>query len=298
LPLTGEIASVQGQASLNDKEFAAKVLATERELEQLPGVKSVLSIFDLASGISEMMTGQPGYPENPMVIQGVVSQLGEDGRKAWISDDGFRMLIRTQDLATHEIAELEAFVRENSDVVRIITGMPVLFDEMNNLVVESQVRSLGLAIILVFLMLLIALRKFGAALIGLLPIVLTIAAIMGMLAITGFHLNILTANLSAISVGVGVDYSIHLISGIYHFRKQGMSNEESVSLALKSVSRPILANAFGLSIGFSVLFFSPLAIHIQAASVMWIAMMVSSMAALLLIPMLYSYRRRSRKPAK
>ena len=137
-------------------------------------------------------------------------------------------------------------------------------------------------------MLLITIRKLGAALIAMLPIVITIAAILGMLSITSFNLNILTANMSAISVGVGVDYAIHLISGIYFFRRQGLDRAESVNAALTSLSKPILANAFGLAIGLSVLFFSPLRIHMQVASVMWVAMMVSSMAALLLIPFFYA----------
>jgi predicted RND superfamily exporter protein len=44
----------------------------------------------------------------------------------------------------------------------------------------------------------------------LLPVVITITAILGMLSMTGFQLNVMTANLSAISVGVGIDYSIIL----------------------------------------------------------------------------------------
>ena len=52
--------------------------------------------------------------------------------------------------------------------------MPVLFDEMNRLVVQSQVRSLGLALVLIFIMLLLSIRKLKAALIAMLPIVVTI----------------------------------------------------------------------------------------------------------------------------
>jgi len=143
-------------------------------------------------------------------------------------------------------------------------------------------------------MLLLTIRRFGAAVVALIPIVITITAILGMLSISKFNLNILTANMSAIAVGVSVDYSIHLISGIHYFRKQGLSRRDSVDSALSSVSRPVLANAFGLAIGLSVLFFSPLRIHMQVASVMWVAMVVSSMAALLLIPVFYS-RARPRK---
>jgi hypothetical protein len=155
-------------------------------------------------------------------------------------------------------------------------------------VVESQIRSLGLALVLIFVTLLVTIRKIKAALIAMLPIVITIAAILGMLSITDFNLNIVTATLSAIAVGVGVDYAIHLISGIYYFRKQGLGGTESVDSALLSLSRPILANALGLAIGLSVFFFSPLRIHMQVASVMWVAMVISSMGALLLIPLFYS----------
>ncbi|NIU58482.1 MAG: hypothetical protein GWN67_19480, partial [Phycisphaerae bacterium] len=83
--------------------------------------------------------------------------------------------------------------------------------------------------------LLVTIRRFGAAVIALIPIVITIIAILGMLTMTKFNLNVLTANLSAIAVGVGVDYSIHLISGIYYFRKQGLGNIESVDSALTSL---------------------------------------------------------------
>jgi predicted RND superfamily exporter protein len=132
------------------------------------------------------------------------------------------------------------------------------------------------------------LKKVRAALVGLLPIIITIIGIMGMIAVTGFHLNIITANLSAIAVGVGVDYSVHIISGIYYYRKEGLGTRESIDSALQSVTRPVMANALGLAIGLSVLFFSPLRIHIQAAAIMWVAMMVSSLAALLLIPVFYA----------
>jgi predicted RND superfamily exporter protein len=159
---------------------------------------------------------------------------------------------------------------------------------MNRLVVESQVRSLGLALVMIFIMLLVTIRKLRAALVALIPIVITIIAIMGMLAITRFNLNVVTANLSAIAIGVGVDYAIHLISGIYYFRERGHKGKEAVDLALSTVGKPILANAFGLAIGLSVLFLSPLQIHLEVAAVMWVAMVVSSMAALLLIPLFYS----------
>ncbi|HEX76707.1 MAG TPA: MMPL family transporter, partial [Dehalococcoidia bacterium] len=259
----------------------------EREMERLPGVESAVSLFDILRDINGMMTGQHDYPENPRYIQRLIMKIDEEDLETWISDDGLRMMIKTEDLDSLDIAKLEDFVAEHENI-RVISGMPVLFDEMNNLVVQSQVRSLGLALVLIFIMMLITIRKIGAALAAMLPIIITIAAILGMLSITKFNLNVLTANMSAIAVGVGVDYAIHLISGIYYFRNLGLGGVESVDSALTSLSRPILANALGLAIGLSILYLSPLRIHMQVASVMWVAMVVSALGALLLIPIFYS----------
>ncbi len=286
-PLTGEITSEKGLADLGDYQFASRVLATERKLERLPGVKSAFSIFDLVQGINKMLTGQETYPQDPALIRGLLMQLDGKALKTWASSDGFRLMIRTQALGSRDLDKLKAFVAEHKETIRTITGMPVLFDEMNKLVVRSQIQSLGLALTLIFLMLLLTLRKLGAALLGLLPIMITVIAILGLLSITGFHLNIMTANLSAIAIGVGVDYAIHLLLALNYFRKLGLGGREAIDASLTSVSRPVLANAFGLAIGFSALFFSPLRIHFQVASVMWVAMVVSSMAALLLVPTLY-----------
>jgi len=287
LPLTGEIVAPRGIDTLRDYRFAEDILDAEREMERLPGVESVVSLFDVVHSINKMMTGQYDYPENPLHIERLLSQIDEEDRETWISDDGLRMIIKTEDINSLDIDKLEDFVAGHPHI-RVITGMPVLFDEMNNLVVKSQERSLGLALVLIFIMMLISIRRIGAALAAMLPIVITIIAIMGMLSITKFHLNVLTANISAIAIGVGVDYAIHLISGIYYFRNMGMGRGESVDSALVSLSRPILANALGLAIGLSALYLSPLRIHTQVASVMWVAMIVSALATLLLVPILYS----------
>ena len=295
IPLTGEIAAPQGKAALMDAAFASKVLETERELESLPGIRNAFSVFDLLVGINNMATGVNAYPSNPTLTSMMLSQINSQAMGTWASSDGFKMILKTEGLNSENIDTLEEFVAGHSDTIRIITGMPVLFNEMNTLVIRSQIQSLGLALVLIFIMLWVTLRRITAALAGLLPIALTICAIMGMLAVTGFHINLMTANLSAIAIGVGVDYSIHLLSGIYYYRGRGMNREESVNAALSTVSRPVLANAFGLAIGLSALFFSPLRIHTQAASVMWVAMVVSSMAALLLVPQFYTSRKRANK---
>lgn len=288
-PLTGEIASPAGLLALGDPEFANSVLAVERELEKLPSVGSAFSVFDLVKGINRMTTGQDAYPQDPMVLQGFMSQMGSEELGSWVSADGFRLIVKTQDLTSEDIDELESFV-DTHDMIRVITGMPILYETMNTLVTQSQIRSLALAFALIFAILLVSLRRLGAALAGLVPIVITVVGILGFLALSGTNLHIVTAVLSAISIGVGVDYSIHVISAIYHFRNEGLDNRQAVSSALSVVSGPVVANALGITIGLCVMFLAPLKLYTDAAAVISLAMVLSAAGALLLIPLFYTWR--------
>jgi len=296
MPLTGEIAATNPETTLLDPQAASEILKIERELEKVSGIATAFSVFDLIKGINYMNTGQDAYPQNPILIQGLLAQLGDD-RESWISEDGFRVMVRTQGFTNDDIAGLDSFV-EGNDALKVVTGMPVLFNEMNELVVDSQVQSLGLALVVIFFMLWITLRRLTAALAGLVPIAITIAAILGMLSLTGFNLNIMTATLSAIAIGIGIDYSIHLLSSIYYYRERGADRSKAVEQALSTVSRPILANALGLIAGYSAFFFSPLKIHAHAGAVMWVAMLVSSLAALLLVPIFFSGKGKVKKEAR
>ncbi|MFC1916938.1 RND family transporter, partial [Chloroflexota bacterium] len=162
LPLTAEIVSNRGTDTLRDYKFAEGVLDIEREMERLPGIESAFSLFDIVANINEMATGRNDYPETPLFIERFLMQIDDEDLATWVSDDGLRMMIRTDDLESLDMDRLEDFIVVHPEI-RLVTGMPVLFDEMNKLVVESQVRSLGLALVLIFIMLLVTIRKAKAA---------------------------------------------------------------------------------------------------------------------------------------
>jgi predicted RND superfamily exporter protein len=205
----------------------------------------------------------------------------------WVAPDGLRMLLRAGELTPDDIAQLESFDAEHEEI-RMITGTPMIFNELNMQVTQSQIQSLLLAFGLILIVLLVTLRSLRAAIAGLVPIVITVLGVLGFLAASGTNLNIVTAFLSSICIGVGIDYCIHIISGIHYFRKRGSSNQESVRSALSVVAGPVLANALGIAVGMSILFFAPLKLYTEAAAVLVVAMVLSAMGALLLIPVFYS----------
>ncbi|MBN1152460.1 MAG: RND family transporter, partial [Dehalococcoidia bacterium] len=282
LVIVGDIKAPEGLRTLRDANYAEDVLDMERDLERVPGILTATSLFDVVLEAS----GQIDYPESPSTVNLILQRIDDEDLEPWYALDGLRLVARTTDLTSEDVALLQQFVDEHPEL-RTLNGTPVLYNELNRLTVQSQVRSLCLALVLVFLMLAAVFRDGRAAFYALVPISITIVAVMGTLAATGYNLNMVTATLSAITVGVGVDYAIHLISGVQYFRGLGMTVMESTEAALASVSRPVLASAFGLSAGVSVMFLSPLHIHTEVATMIWVAMAISSFGALALIPLFY-----------
>ena len=102
--------------------------------------------------------------------------------------------------------------------------------------------------------------------------------------ISGISLNLFTATIFSITIGVGIDYAVHFTSVWMSFRKKGLSPEEAAEKAYNYTSRPILANGLGLAIGLSAMLISPLKIHLYVSLLMWVSMIVSMFLSLTILP--------------
>ncbi len=265
-PLIGEFAYDPNAGSGQLGELAA----IERDLEQLPGIRTVFSAADLAGKVPADQLGA--------VLDGSASlPLG-----TMASSNGLRFIVFPGPFTTDELRGWLAFADAHPEI-RVLTGMPVLWDEIARLVLRAQIGSLAAAFILVFLMLLISYRKLRQTLVALAPLVLTTGTLLGFIAASGIQLNLVTAIASSIVIGVGIDYSIHFVAAINYARPAGPGY---VLRAIDSAGRPIVANALGIAIAMSALWLSPLKIHPEISMIMWVSMTTAALTALLVIPAL------------
>jgi predicted RND superfamily exporter protein len=272
---------VLGEGNLADSKQIEKIYYIEREMERIDGIYRVYSIVDMLKYLYETRMGREGFPPDK-ITRMMLNFLPED--IPLVSDDGLLFYAFTKDWKTETLTHLMEFARAH-DAVRTISGMPVIFSRLNELVVETQKSSLLITAAGVFLLLLILFRSFKSTLVAMLPMGITVTGIYGLLYITDFQLNILTVTISSIAVGVGIDYAIHLIFSIQYNRKQ---NAPLYTVrALNSTGIPILANAMGVGLGLMPLIFSPLFVHVQVATVIGFAMLASSLSALIIIPIFY-----------
>jgi predicted RND superfamily exporter protein len=252
------------------QQSIADAAVATTELEALSGVRTVFSIASLAGSMS---------PEQiDAVVSGdVLLPMGK-----MVSSNGMRFILLPSEFTTRDLEEWAAYA-DASETVTALTGMPVVWDEISRLVLNAQVVSLVVAYILVTVMLLVAYRKIRETLVSLVPITLTLAAMLGFIAVSGIQLNLLTAVISSIVIGVGIDYAIHFIAAINIARSDG---DGYVLRAIDKASRPIVANALGIAVALSALWLSPLKIHMQVSQIMWVAMITAAVATLVVIPAL------------
>ena len=264
-PLAGEFAFEPSQGL----EGLDQTAIVSREFEALPGIRRVFSIADVAAAVSPDEV-------SALIAEGFSFPLGD-----MVSADGIRFIVFPEDFST---ADLEAWVSfaEETPEIRTLTGMPIVWDEIARLVLNAQMTSIAVAFVLVALMLAIAYRNLRETIVALVPIALTIATVLGFLAMSGINLNLVTAVISSIVIGVGIDYAIHFIAAINYARPEGNGY---VLRGIDRAGRPIVANALGIAVAMTALWVSPLKVHSQVSMIMWVAMITSALTALVVIPM-------------
>lgn len=125
-----------------------------------------------------------------------------------------------------------------------------------DLILEGQVMSLILSIIIVIILLSLMFKNFVIGLIGAVPILITAVIGFGTMGFLNIPLNTTTALLSSIALGIGIDYAVHFIE---QYRQNAETSNNSLEIAQKTMAhsgRAISLNALVVIIGFMVLVFS------------------------------------------
>ncbi|HKK78914.1 MAG TPA: MMPL family transporter [Phaeodactylibacter sp.] len=141
-------------------------------------------------------------------------------------------------------------------------GTPLTFggDVMHRIalgtyIVEGKVLNIILALLIVFLSCLIIFRSLSKSLMALLPITVSLLMVFGLMGLIGIRLGISTALLTAMIVGIGVDFAVHYLVGYFRDREE-MPADEAIGHNSLHTGQAIAYDAASNIAGFSVLSFS------------------------------------------
>ena len=262
--------SIVFKGDIKEPELMKKIDRIEKEVQKMPTVGATSSIAKVMRQISRAINEPEDdlYDRIPDSYNAVAQYLelylmsGEPDDLEKMIDFEFEhamLLLRFTSTSTpilrEGIAEIKKIVGDDADV-QYIGGNSAVFSELDLCVVNGQLLSLGCAIAVVFILLMIVFRSVTAAIISTVPLIFSIVILFGIMGFSRIDLNIVTALLSSIMIGVGIDYTIHYIWKYRALRQQGESMKDATVITLQTTGRGILFNALSVIIGFSALIFS------------------------------------------
>ena len=262
--------SVVFQGDIKEPRIMHKIDSLERTLGEWLEVGNTTSIARVVRQMSRALNDpdEKWYNRIPDTRNAVaqyfelyaMSGEAEDFEK--LVDFPYEHALVTARLNTTSTAKLNDVVRRVDDIVRndtdvlLVGGFGVVLADLAKLVVNGQVLSLIMATVIVALLLVLLFRSLIAGLIAAIPLGLSIIILFGLMGFFNIELNVATAMLSSIMIGVGIDYTIHFLWRYREERQNGLTPVEAVKKTLTTTGRGIIFNAFSVIIGFAALLFS------------------------------------------
>lgn len=167
-----------------------------------------------------------------------------------------------------------------------LTGIPELGNEVTDLVVSGQIKSLLSAIVFTFLITSLLLKSIQRGFFCSLPIAFTVLINFGIMGWLGISLDIATVMIASIAVGIGVDYSIHIFTRYLEEKEEQDDEMEALKTAIFTVGRANLYNAIAVIAGFCIILLSSFPPLITFGGLTAITMVISFIGALIILPSL------------
>jgi len=138
-----------------------------------------------------------------------------------------------------------------------ITGGHVLTSVTVNEIQSTQISSTLLSVVLAAIVLTVVYRNLELGIIATLPTILATIWILATMWQVGITLNVLTVMVTALTVGLGIDYAIHIVER-YREERVHKSERQAIESTIKLTGSAILISGLTTVCGFAVLFLSPM----------------------------------------
>ena len=256
---------------LKDPELLDQISQLQDYLEKNPYVSTSVSIADVIKQMHRtVMDDNPDYEVIPKDQQKVnnlytmYSMSGDPEDLSSLIDYEYSKGLLTAILKNHSTGQSVEFVNEINNYVEqnftkynnvVPTGQLVVLKDMVDLVIKSSVISILVSIVVIALIASFFFRHISWGLFGVIPLSAAVILTFGFMGVLGINLNHVTALLSSVIIGVGVDFAIHYISQYRRLAKQNLAISKQTTSVIDEVGYPILLDALS-NMAFGALLFS------------------------------------------
>lgn len=186
----------------------------------------------------------------------------------------------------HAISKISTYLDHNlpEGYTYKISGEPKVLVRMSDYIVQGQIMSLCLSLVSVFVIVLLIFHNVKAACVSLIPISTAVLLNFGVMGFLGIRLDIATAIIASITIGIGIDDTIHFLNTYRHFHLQELSQKEIIVQTLHRAGVAIVYTSLALIFGFLVLVISSFKPVIYFSILLATTMITTTLGALLFLP--------------
>ena len=193
------------------------------------------------------------------------------------------VILPVHDLLQDVAAELEAAAPGvtagvSGEVITQYFGMESFTD--------SMLVSLPLAVLLTVLLASLLLRSIRYALVAVVPIGFVVVGVYAFMALAGYTVNVVTATIAAIAVGVGIDFSTHFTARFREELRVQPTRLAAVRRAGEGTGGALVLSALTSVLGFTVMALAPTPIFATFGTLTAVMIGLSLFAALFVLPSL------------
>jgi predicted RND superfamily exporter protein len=307
-----DLVSCPGKRELCGENFA-EMYRFEKFMRETPGrrVMFVDSIIKTIPGTHWLMhEGDPNwyfFPENDREINHMYRRATISGRPG--SEDRYvdagedtaaNIIIYCRDKMTPTIktvmTRVKDYIENHSKLqlpmrYKLAGGAFGVQAAVNEVIEEYHFRTLGWALLAIFLICWIMFRSIAAAFILTIPLIVSNLIAFSMMATGMFYtlptpITITTSTLpvSAVGIGLGVDYGIYMLGRILEEYKISQNLKDSIHTTMTSVGEPVVFTALAMTGGLIVWIFSPLMFQATMGFFLATILLLNMLGGLLLVP--------------
>lgn len=274
-------------------ENLVKVDALELELQQLPGVESTNSLANQAklasTGMNEGSLLWFGIPRSQDLINSIISRAPRD-----LFNQNCDLLTIYAYLKDHKADTLNQVVKTVESFAAINNTQDVKFlqaagnsgiEAATNIVVKKANNEMLLLVyIAVIVLAFITFRSWRAVVCAVVPLALTSILCEALMVYLGIGVKVATLPVIALGVGIGVDYSLYILTVTLAQLKQGMSLSEAYYKSLLFTGKVVVLTGITLGIAVATWSFSPIKFQADMGILLAFMFVWNMLGALILIP--------------
>ncbi len=168
------------------------------------------------------------------------------------------------------------------------TGTTVLVNRAAHSIAKAQIQGIGFVTIVIFSIMSLLFMQMKAGLLSLLPNLFPVVMLFGTMSLLGVPLDVGTAMIAAIAIGIAVDDTIHFMADYQKEMRELQDQDAAMAATIRSEIQPVTCTSIALAAGFGVLMVSEFVPVVSFGGFAALVMVVAYAADMLMTPILLS----------